>query len=104
MFHPSHLKDSHRSLPALFDFVRLPNSPVEVSLRQSPMKPADNSTTPVPYSRFFFILPRLLAIITFSYVAGLIVRDKVKRFGVRTLGNPMFHGSWERLFQYTVRN
>lgn len=36
MFRPCHLKDSHRSLPALFDFVRMPKNPEEVSLCQSP--------------------------------------------------------------------
>ena len=38
MFRPCHRKDSHRPLPALFDFVRMPKNPVEVSLYRAPPK------------------------------------------------------------------
>jgi hypothetical protein len=43
-FRPSHLKDSHRPFPALFDFVRMSKNPVEASLHQSPKRPVDNTT------------------------------------------------------------
>ena len=43
-FRPSHLKDSHRPLPALVDTIRRPKNPVKISLHQSAKRPVDNTT------------------------------------------------------------
>jgi len=87
-FRPSHLKDSHRPLPALFDFIRRPKNPAKVSLHQSPKRPVDNITAgAVLIDQYYRIQPMgcpLLDLLSVS-LQRPDIRKEVARFDLAAL-------------------
>jgi hypothetical protein len=89
-FRPSHLKGSHRPLPAFLDTIRRPKNPVKVSLHQSPKRPVDNTTAGA------VLLEQLLS----DLVYGVPTLGLALRFSPKARHKK---GGGSRLSRYVVR-